>query len=312
MDTKMLATPWKPLVTVFLLFALLLTPLSAFAADGSTRGTTLSGTLENSTARHFLSVEPSERDGKVTLTLTFGPQSDGRIANKVNFWVLSQDGLQMSIDTGAKYYQVALASGTPISGKSDDYKVQASFKVTGKESYTVVVYNSAVVPANYTLSADNATLVDSSGQTNSPAPTASVETAVSSTAEPVVESMITAQTDTKNIGATIGKEQLYYTVVAVDNDEDITLTFDYDPKDNDALDANINFFVFDANGVDRLQNGERPEAANLAAGNIVKSGATKRNASFRAVGMQTYTVMVMNRSSVPATFTLNVSGGNFQ
>ena len=97
MNTKAFTTTWKPIATVFLLLALLITPLSAFAADtaaATVRNTELSGSLADSNTRHYLSVEPSERDGEVTLTLTFGPQDDGRIANKVNFWVLTQGALE--------------------------------------------------------------------------------------------------------------------------------------------------------------------------------------------------------------------------
>ena len=118
--------------------------------------------------------------------------------------------------------------------------------------------------------------------------------------------------NSKQISAPINaQEQLYYTVIPTDNDEDITLNFDYDPKYT-TLEGKLNFFVFDSDGLRRLESGERPGSANLAAGNVVKSGESKLSATFRSVGKQSYVVMVINRSDVPATFTLDLSGGDFQ
>lgn len=335
MNTKIVPSFWKPFTTAFLVLALLIAPLSAFAASmtqtNTARAAELSGTLDSSNTRHYLTLEPSERDGEVVLTLTFGPQSDGRIANKANFWVLTETALQQTVDASVPYYQVALAAGSPISGKSDDYKVRANFKVTGKQPYVIIVYSKAPVAVDYTLTAQNAMLVDSSGQTQTVAmataaapiseqvTATSAETMTSATtmvANPTVTASLPTATvkDTKRISGTNNGngEQSYYTIIPVDNDEDVTINFDYDPKDNGGLNSQINFYIFDAKGLDLLRAGERPEFANLGAGGLVKSDGTARTATFRAVGKQPYVVMVMNRSNVPATFTLSVSGADFQ
>lgn len=319
MNTKAFTTTWKPIATVFLLLALLITPLSAFAADtaaATVRNTELSGSLADSNTRHYLSVEPSERDGEVTLTLTFGPQDDGRIANKVNFWVLTQSALEDTKDGTVGYQEVALAAGNAISGKSDDYKVRAAFKAAGKQSYTVIVYSEARVAVDYTLQVDNGTLVDDSGQTHGVAVEQMAANTASGTTSDTATAAAANTTETaknsKQITAPINaQEQLYYTVIPTDNDEDITLNFDYDPKYS-TLEGKLNFFVFDSDGLRRLESGERPGSANLAAGNVVKSGESKLSATFRSVGKQSYVVMVINRSDVPATFTLDLNGGDFQ
>ncbi len=313
----------KPMLSLLVVLGLLITPLTALAAEmtpneqvanQSIKASELSGELQNSGTRHYFAVEPSERDAEVTLTLTFGPQSEGRIANKVSFWVLTPEAMEQSRLGNVRYGQVALASGNALPNKSDDYKVRATFKAFGRTTYTVIVYSQASVPVSYTLTADKAMLVDASNQSNAPViaeaamadGAQSVSAATDSTAAPVQ--------DSKNVagGLTSKGQQVYFTVVPVDNDEDVTISFDYDPKDNSELNGNINFFVFNADGLRQLNDGTRPEFANLAAGNEVKSGESKRTATFRAVGKGTFTVMVMTRSSVPATFTLNVKGGDFQ
>ena len=348
MNTKSVPTIWKPFTTAFLIAAMLLVPLSAFAAGmtqtNTVRAAELSGTLDSSSTRHYLTLEPSERDADVVLTLVFGPQSDGRIANHANFWVLTQSALQSTIDASVPYYQVALAAGSPISNRNDDYKVQANFKVTGKESYVVIVYSKAPVPVNYTLTAQNAVLVDSSSQTQTSSATETAQASATTEETMVPQSTMTPQAtttqqptmtpatsmganptvtaslpstsvqDTKTVvdTSTGNGQQLYYTIVPTSNDVDVTVNFDYDPKDNGELNNQINFFIFDNNGLDQLRAGARPEFANLGAGGLVDGSSTKRSATFRAVGQQPYVVMVMNRSNVPATFTLTVTGANFQ
>lgn len=354
MNTKLVPSIWKPFTTAFLIAAMLLVPMSAFAAGmtqtNTVRAAELSGTLDSSSTRHYLTLEPSERDADVVLTLVFGPQSDGSIANHANFWVLTQSALQSTIDASVPYYQVALAAGSPISNRNDDYKVQANFKITGKESYVVIVYSKAPVPVNYTLTAQNAMLVDSSGQTQTASamataqasattegtmspqatttpqamttqqatmvPQATMTPVASMGANPTVTASLpsTMVQDTKTVvdTSTGNGQQLYYTIVPTSNDVDVTVNFDYDPKDNGDLNNQINFFIFDNNGLDQLRAGERPEFANLGAGGLVDGSSTKRSATFRAVGQQPYVVMVMNRSNVPATFTLTVTGANFQ
>ena len=104
----------------------------------------------------------------------------------------------------------------------------------------------------------------------------------------------------------------YFNVVPKEKDADITLTFDYDPKENSQLTGGITFYVFDRTGLRNMEAGATPDQANIAAGNLVKAGETKLQAKFKSVGMGTYTIMVINRSGVAANYTLSVGGGNFQ
>lgn len=302
----------KPIMTVVLLLCLLIPPLTASAQSTPIQASALNGELSNVSSAHYLSLEPSERDGTVTLTLRFGPQDDQRIAGRVGFWVLSASGLR-DFQAGAKASDVAIAAGNPVSNKNDDYLRQASFTVVGRQNYTVIVYSRALSPASYTLSAEKAMLVDNSGQTHS---TGDMQQATVASPNSATQSGATqgnaslpAEDATQKSGSIAGRgTQIYFTVKPDEKDGTITLNFDSDGQAN----GQVNFFVFDTNGLNDLAAGARPEAANLAAGNEVKSGETPLRASFTAVNTQSYTVMVMSRAANTVNFTLKVSGGKFQ
>lgn len=310
--------------------------------DATLRVAELSGNLPNLASQDFFTIEPAAKDSEVTLTLTFGSQDDGRIANNVNFRIFDQAGMR-NLRDGAKPSVAAFGGGSPISGKDDDYKVSATFTVSGIQGYTVMVYSSAGAPANYTLRANNALLVDTSGKnlsseitklssesmSQSPEKMADVTEATAETKvtqeamavqtnepvmnEPLMNEIVSTNTSRLITAQNVGNgEHQYYTVKAISNDEEVTLTFDFTPTDNESLTSKFNFYVFSEETLRQLEAGARPEIVNLAAGNLKKVNETTLSATFRSVGNQVFTVIVANRSNVSATYTLSVAGADFQ
>ena len=170
MITKYVFTKW---VGSILLLALLIMPLTASAtvqASGATvRATELRGELSSGYSAHYLAVEPAQRDGTITLTLRVDPKTDPRAASRVNLWVLSPEGLR-ALKEGEKPEHVAIAAGNPTVLDEDEHqadsgKKEASFKASGRQIYTVIVYSRASVSTNYTLVATSGMLIDGSGQT---------------------------------------------------------------------------------------------------------------------------------------------------
>lgn len=284
-------------------------PVVSGADDGVLRAALLSGDLPNARTIHYLSVEPLERDGTVTLTLLFGPSNNRQIANMVNFWVLDESGWR-SYQAGNKAYQVALAAGNRIYGKDDDYQVQASFKVTGHQRYSVLVQSRAQVPANYTLTAKKGMLIDHSGLTR-----AIAEAEVIAAPEVIAPQSLATFVAKNELSAQLSQigQQDYYNLKPLgEKNDDVTLTMDFAPKNNSQLMGSINFFVLDSTGLRELKAGKKPYQVNVAAGNIVKSGESKLSAKFKAVRGEVYTVIVTSHSNVPATYTLTVKGSTFE
>ncbi len=158
---------------VLLIVALFVMPLTALAtelsASATVRAPAVEGALASGYSAHYLAIEPTERDGVVTLSLTVNPQDNPRVANRVNLWVLSPEGLH-AVEAGEKPENVAIAAGNPTvldadADPEDIYHKEASFLASGRQTYTAIVYSRAPVSITYTLVADNAMLIDASGQT---------------------------------------------------------------------------------------------------------------------------------------------------
>ncbi|HMN27973.1 MAG TPA: fasciclin domain-containing protein [Caldilineaceae bacterium] len=128
------------------------------------RATTMQGDLPEQDDQHFLGLVPSQRDGNITLMLTFDPQDSSELARRLNFWVLDEAGLTQYL-RGTSPGEVAIAAGNRTF-RGDTNERVASFNAVGLGPYTVIVYNNSRVPGSYTLSVEGGTLIDGSGQTN--------------------------------------------------------------------------------------------------------------------------------------------------
>jgi uncharacterized surface protein with fasciclin (FAS1) repeats len=174
------------------------------------RGTTLQGDLPEQDDQHFLGLAPSQRDGTVTLKLTFDPQDSSELARRLNFWVLDEAGLNQYL-RGTSPGEVAIAAGNRTF-RGDTNERVASFNAVGLGTYTVIVYNNSRVPGSYTLSVEGGTLSDGSGQTNTAqaagvAGTGTVTaTTTGATTAPAAVAVTTASTTTVATVATTARE----------------------------------------------------------------------------------------------------------
>jgi hypothetical protein len=160
---------WPKLLSgLLLLAALTLLPLTSFAEDATLRASKVHGELAKGYSKHFLALEPAQRDALITLTLNIEPQDKRRIPNKVNLLLLDEDDLRRVL-AGDKPEDLAFATGNPAivdphAPPKLIFNKTAEFKASGRGTYTVVVYNRAPIPVSYTLTAKNAAIVDGSGQ----------------------------------------------------------------------------------------------------------------------------------------------------
>jgi hypothetical protein len=104
----------------------------------------------------------------------------------------------------------------------------------------------------------------------------------------------------------------YWSLVPTIRDGLVVLTLDYDPRDQEALKGNVNFWVVDEDGMRRVVGGARPEDHALAGGSEVIFGVDKGKlqAAFQASGKGTYALIVYNNSAVPATYSVTANGAN--
>lgn len=148
--------------------------------SGPVSATTMEGELPTLDAQHFLGLTPSQRDGEITLRLTFDPQDSSELARRLNFWVLDSAGFTQ-FQNGSSLSEVAIAAGNRTF-RGDSNERVANFKSVNLGPYTVIVENKSRVPATYQLRVDGGLLLDDSGQTKTAQATGvSTTSAVTST-----------------------------------------------------------------------------------------------------------------------------------
>jgi hypothetical protein len=306
----------------------------------------VTGSLTRRPERHYLSVQPDIRDGFVFFNFEYDPLDIPALIGNVNFWVLDEDALRRLV-AGAEPDEINLATGFPAPFSPFFNELQASFNASGKNPYTVVVYNNAEVAATYVLGVDGGVLLDQYGQTNearvAAAEVAAINAANSSqlgeasttllttpasvtpaNASPFTISTIASATNITdaNLALARGVERLaglldrpyehhYLGLDPTIRDGLIILTLDFDPKDNQALAGNLNFWVLDEDGLRRVISGAPPASVGIATGSAVRFGADqgKLRAIINASGRGRYTVVVFNNSAAPARYELRANGG---
>lgn len=126
---------------------------------------TLSGTLDTPYEKHYLGLFPDIRNGTVTVLLDYDPKDVEALRDNINFYILDQDGLRRVI-AGGRPEDYDVAMGALVPGGPDEGKLRADFNASGRNEYTLIVFNNSEVPATYTVSVNGAGLEDSAGQTN--------------------------------------------------------------------------------------------------------------------------------------------------
>ena len=139
-------------------------PAATTVPAGPFRGESVEGELAEQYAQHFLGLEPSQRDGEITLRLTFDPRDNQELARRLSFWVLDDQGFRR-YQGGENAGDVAVAAGNRVSAPGEENVRSASFTASGFGPYTVIVYNNSRVPATYELGVTGGLLVDDSLQT---------------------------------------------------------------------------------------------------------------------------------------------------
>jgi hypothetical protein len=135
-----------------------LTPVTP--ATGAVR---LTGVLDQQYEHHYFGLSPLIRDGRVVITYDFAPKFDERLQGATKFWVLDEDGLRRVL-AGARPEDLSLASGSEVRFGPDRGVLRATFDASGKNVYTVVIYNDAPIAADYSLSIEGGLLEDADGQ----------------------------------------------------------------------------------------------------------------------------------------------------
>ncbi len=124
----------------------------------------VSGVLDPALSRHFLNVQPAERDGEIGLEMVYEPrgrETDGL----VNFYIMDQDALRRFV-YGEDFDAVELAAGAPKPFSPNPNELVADFTASGSSEYTVVPFSLSPLTVTYVMQIAGGQLIDRYGQTN--------------------------------------------------------------------------------------------------------------------------------------------------
>jgi hypothetical protein len=280
------------------------------------QGPLLQGELPYQYNAHYLGLEPTVRNGIISLVLAYDPQNNPNLRGFVSFIVLDEDGLRRFL-AGAAPKPLAIAGGAPLQFDRIGNKMAAAFRSSGRGKYTVIVYNNSQLPVRYTLTTEGGTLFDSANQTATTA-----DPSVEPEAQPAESTSTPNATEPLNplgsaagsrltgvLSTTIGRH--YLSAVPSVRDGTILFNFHYDPLDQPALHGNVNFWVLDEAGLNAIIRGDKPGDVNLATGFPPPFSPFPNDlqANFNASGKEPYTVVVYNQTAIPASYELLVDGG---
>jgi uncharacterized surface protein with fasciclin (FAS1) repeats len=94
-----------------------------------------------------------------------------------------------------------------------------------------------------------------------------------------------------------------------DMSRQVRIIMDYNPQDQQVLDTNAGFYVFDENGFRRFTSGANPALVNLATGSLNRSTGVKQKVAVIANPVGTFSVVPFNDSNVAMDYTLTVENG---
>jgi uncharacterized surface protein with fasciclin (FAS1) repeats len=291
------------------------------------------GELSEQFAKHYLELRVTDPSNPVRIVMEVNPQDRQELDNRASFYVFDEVGFTRLVN-GANPAEQNLAVGALQTTGGVKQKVAIIANPVG--SFTVVPFNDSNVPMDYTLTVENAVLVDGSGEqvTNALAPAQTVDqpaesdddatpaaTAVTTTvtaaatvtpttvSTPAATTATVVQVTTRVIRVDELEGELterfakhYYELETQDITRDVVIEMTYNPQDQQALDNGLNFYVLTE---DQFRGWTRPSEPNTSVGTLL-SGTPKTKRATLADPLRNYTVVVSNDSDVPADYTLTV------
>lgn len=338
MKTKSMSKAVSLLVLVALLVGAIVPVVSA---QGTTvAASSVRGVLSDTGSKHYLGLKVLDPTKSVKVVMDYR-QDSSALDGGSGFYIFNEDGFGRFV-RGASANETNLATGALDSSSGLKQKIAIISDPVG--TFSVVAYNDSNTALDYTLTAENALIVDDSGEqvTNAAAPrevaateetaaeteaetatteaTVEAETAVSETATatatptpaagavsvPVITRSETLQADLPE-----QYSKHYFDLSVADTNGSVDVSMSYDPQDRQLLDNGFNFYVYSSDQFQSLiRSGVGPNRAeNTAAGTLTTVDGLKTFQATINTPFRGYTVIVGNDSTVPVSYTLTVKNG---
>ena len=290
----------------------------ALTAQGSVVSSTVSGQLNEQFAKHYLELQVIDSSQPVKIKMDYQPQHSNTLDESSGFYVFKQSGFDRYI-SAAPPSESVFSTGSLETMGGIKRKTAEIGSADASEIVTIVVYNDTTLALSYTLTGENVTFVDESGEqvvsgTTPAAPATSTPTASArevAAATPVAVVTTGAVRSTWVSGGL--NEQFakhYLGVEIVDTGQPATIKMVYDPQDSQQVDDSSGFYVFKQTGYDRYLNASPPSDSVFLTGSLESMDGIKRKVVEVSVDDVSDIVALVTYNDTTMAFSYTLTGEN--
>ena len=310
---------WRFAGLVAMLTLVLIVGPYALTAQGSVVSSTVSGQLNEQFEKHYLELQVIDTSQSVTIKMDYQPQHSNALDQNSGFYVFKQSGYD-------RYLNASPPSDTVFRTGSLDTMGGIKRKVTeigasdASEIVTIVVYNDTTMAMSYTLTGENVTFVDESGEqvvsgTTPSAPATSTPTPsgreAGTTETPVA--VVTTNAVRSNWARGELNEQFakhYLGLEVVDSSLPVKIKMVYDPQNSQQVDDSAGFYVFKQSGYDRYLNASPPSDTVFLTSSLDTMDGIKRKTGEVGVDNVSEIVALVTYNDTITPFSYTITGEN--
>ena len=308
-----LKVSWRYVGLAAVLALVLVAGPYALTVQGSVNSPTVSGQLNEQFAKHYLGLQVIDPSQPVTIKMEYQPQHSHTVDEGSGFYVFKQSGFDRYVNAEPPA-ETVFVTGSTESMSGANTKVARIGSTDASEIVTIVVYNDTQMDLSYTLTGENVTFVDESGEQvvsgSTPAVPATA-TPAPSDPQPAAGPAPAVTTNAVRSAWVQGElnEQFakhYLGLEVIDTGLPVTIKMEYDPQDNRQIDDDSGFYVFKQSGFDRYVNAAPPSESAFATSSLDAMEGTKRKVAeigINDVG-EVVTLVTYNDTTMPFSYTL--------
>ena len=290
----------------------------ALTAQGSVVSSTVSGQLNEQFAKHYLELQVIDSSQPVKIKMDYQPQHSNTLDESSGFYVFKQSGFDRYINAAPPSESV-FSTGSLETMGGIKRKTAEIGSADASDIVTIVVYNDTTLALSYTLTGENVTFVDESGDqvvsgTTPAAPATSTPTA---SAREVAAATPVAVVTTNAVRSTWVSGELneqfakhYLGVEIVDTGQPATIKMVYDPQNSQQLDDSSGFYVFKQTGYDRYLNASPPSDSVFLTGSLESMDGIKRKVVEVSVDDVSDIVALVTYNDTTMAFSYTLTGEN--
>ena len=256
----------------------------ALTAQGSVVSSTVSGQLNEQFAKHYLELQVIDTSQPVKIKMDYQPQHSNSLDESSGFYVFKQSGFDRYINAAPPSESV-FSTGSLETMGGIKRKIVEIGSADASEIVTIVVYNDTTLALSYTLTGENVTFVDESGEqvVSGSTPSAPATSTPPASAREVAAATPVAVVTTGAVRSTWVSGQLneqfakhYLGVEIVDTGQPATIKMVYDPQNSQQMDDSSGFYVFKQTGYDLYLNASPPSDSVFLTGSLESMDGIKR------------------------------------